>query len=55
MVSFQVLEHVASPYDFIRGCVDSLKQGVLILAVPSSDGFAGMAINNVLDMPPHHA
>jgi len=55
VVSFQVLEHVASPYDFINGCVDSLKTGgLLLLAVPSSDGFAGRAINNVLDMPPHH-
>jgi len=55
VVSFQVLEHVSSPAEFIKGCVDCLKPGgVLILAVPSSDGFAGKAINNFLDMPPHH-
>ena len=55
VVSFQVLEHVSSPAQFIKGCVDCLKPGgTLILAVPSRDGFAGGAINNVLDMPPHH-
>lgn len=55
VVSFQVLEHVTSPSDFIKGCLDSLKVGgVLMLAVPSNDGFAGRAVNNVLDMPPHH-
>lgn len=55
VVSFQVLEHVSSPAEFIKGCVDCLKPGgTLILAVPSSDGFAGGAINNFLDMPPHH-
>lgn len=55
VVSFQVLEHVSSPSAFIKGCVDCLKTGgILILAVPSQDGFAGKAINNVLDMPPHH-
>lgn len=55
VVSFQVLEHVSTPAEFIKGCVDCLKPGgSLILAVPSSDGFAGEAINNFLDMPPHH-
>jgi len=55
VVSFQVLEHVNTPVEFIKGCVDSLKPGgILILAVPSRDGFAGGAVNNILDMPPHH-
>lgn len=55
VVSFQVLEHVSSPAEFIKGCVDCLKPGgILVLAVPSRDGFAGGAINNILDMPPHH-
>ncbi len=55
VVSFQVLEHVSAPAEFIKGCVDCLKPGgTLILAVPSRDGFAGGAINNYLDMPPHH-
>ena len=55
VVSFQVLEHVSSPHSFIKACVDCLKpSGVLVLAVPSRDGFGGQVINNVLDMPPHH-
>ena len=55
VVSFQVLEHVGSPAEFIKGCVDCLSpEGILILAVPSSDGFAGGAPNSFLDMPPHH-
>jgi 2-polyprenyl-3-methyl-5-hydroxy-6-metoxy-1,4-benzoquinol methylase len=55
VVSFQVLEHVSLPFEFVKGCVDCLKAGgVLILAVPSQDGFAGKAVNHLLDMPPHH-
>lgn len=55
VVSFQVLEHVDSPFDFVKGCVGCLKPGgILILAVPSRDGFAGQVINHILDMPPHH-
>lgn len=55
VVSFQVLEHVLDPDSFIRGCVACLKSGgKLILSVPAHDGFAGKAVNHVLDMPPHH-
>ena len=55
VVSFQVLEHVGAPATFISGCVDCLKPGgILILSVPSRDGFLGRAINSILDMPPHH-
>ena len=55
VVSFQVLEHVSSPFNFIKSCVDCLKTGgILILAVPSHDGFSGHALNHILDMPPHH-
>jgi SAM-dependent methyltransferase len=55
VVSFQVLEHVSSPAKFIKGCVDCLRPGgILILAVPSRDSFAGGAANSYLDMPPHH-
>jgi len=55
VVSFQVLEHIASPTSFIRGCVNSLKPGgILILAVPARDGFVGQSVNRILDMPPHH-
>lgn len=55
VVSFQVLEHVSSPASFLKGCVDCLKPGgSLVIAVPSCDGFAGEAINDTLNMPPHH-
>lgn len=55
VVSFQVLEHVERPGEFLRACVSCLcPGGRLVLAVPSRDGFAGEAVNNALDMPPHH-
>lgn len=55
VVSFQVLEHVASAAEFIRGCVQCIEpDGRLIIGVPAHDGFVGAAVNNILDMPPHH-
>ena len=55
VVSFQVLEHVESPAAFLSACVECLKPGgVMIISVPSQDGFIAQAINHVLDMPPHH-
>jgi len=55
VVSFQVLEHVADPNSFLRACVNCLAPGGrLMIAVPSSDGFLGWAVNSVLDLPPHH-
>lgn len=55
VVSFQVLEHVNSPASFIQGCVDCLNPGgIMILSVPSRDGFAGGTTNHILDLPPHH-
>lgn len=55
VVSFQVLEHVSRPGKFLQACVDCLAPGGrLMVAVPSADGFAGCAVNSVLDLPPHH-
>ncbi|MGD9760676.1 MAG: class I SAM-dependent methyltransferase [Comamonas sp.] len=55
VVSFQVLEHVAAPASFIRSSLECLHPGgLLVLAVPAQDGFAGVALNNTLNMPPHH-
>lgn len=55
VVSFQVLEHVARPDTFLRSCVDCLKPGgVMIISVPNDDGFLKKAVNNCLNMPPHH-
>ena len=55
IASFQVLEHVEQPRTFINSCVKCLKrEGTLIIGVPAHDGLFGYAINNILDMPPHH-
>jgi SAM-dependent methyltransferase len=55
VVAFQVLEHVADPRRFLQNCVRALRSGGrLIIAVPSLDGFVGSAVNNLLNMPPHH-
>lgn len=55
VVSFQVLEHVSDPAGFLRGCIDCLRPGgKLIVAVPADDGFVGRAVNDTLNMPPHH-
>jgi 2-polyprenyl-3-methyl-5-hydroxy-6-metoxy-1,4-benzoquinol methylase len=53
--SFQVLEHVVDPGEFLRLCIDCLKpRGKLILSVPNADGFMGGELDNILNMPPHH-
>jgi 2-polyprenyl-3-methyl-5-hydroxy-6-metoxy-1,4-benzoquinol methylase len=55
VVSFQVLEHVSEPAVFLKACVRLLREkGILIIAVPGSDGFLGQSTNHFLDMPPHH-
>ncbi len=52
--SFQVLEHVPNPYDFINWSVKMLRpQGKLIYCVPNADSFLKYQYN-LLDMPPHH-
>jgi len=54
--SFQVLEHVPQPREFVKACVQALKPGgKLILAVPAEDSFLGVAEDAHLNMPPHHA
>lgn len=53
--SFQVLEHVSRPGSFLHACVKALKpDGKLIISVPAFDGYVGMAINSILNLPPHH-
>ncbi|MGA7933956.1 MAG: class I SAM-dependent methyltransferase, partial [Kovacikia sp.] len=52
--SFQVLEHVSNPKDFIGWSVQMLKSGgKLIYCVPNSESFLKYQYN-LLDMPPHH-
>ena len=52
--SFQVLEHVPNPKEFIDWSIKMLKQGgKLIYCVPNSESFLKYQYN-LLDMPPHH-
>jgi 2-polyprenyl-3-methyl-5-hydroxy-6-metoxy-1,4-benzoquinol methylase len=52
--SFQVLEHIPQPKEFIKNCILALKPGgKLIFCVPNSDSFLKEQYN-LLDMPPHH-
>ncbi|PSB25980.1 class I SAM-dependent methyltransferase [Stenomitos frigidus] len=52
--SFQVLEHVTNPKDFIDWSLQMLKPGgKLICCVPNSDSFLKYQYN-LLDLPPHH-
>lgn len=52
--SFQVLEHVSNPGDFLqRSCALIRPGGQLLLGVPNADSFLKHQFN-LLDMPPHH-
>ena len=52
--SFQVLEHVPNPKEFIDWSIQMLKPGgKLIYCVPNSESFLKYQYN-LLDMPPHH-
>jgi 2-polyprenyl-3-methyl-5-hydroxy-6-metoxy-1,4-benzoquinol methylase len=52
--SFQVLEHIPNPKDFINQCLDLLKpNGRIIFCVPNSESFLQYQYC-LLDMPPHH-
>lgn len=52
--SFQVLEHISRPKEFIDASLKLLKPGgKLIYCVPNSESFLKYQ-DNILDMPPHH-
>jgi 2-polyprenyl-3-methyl-5-hydroxy-6-metoxy-1,4-benzoquinol methylase len=52
--SFQVLEHIPQPKDFLELCIKTLKpRGKLIFCVPNAESFLKYQYN-LLDMPPHH-
>jgi SAM-dependent methyltransferase len=52
--SFQVLEHVCNPGDFIREAIEMVKRGgKLLFVVPNSAGFEGLGYD-LLQYPPHH-
>ena len=52
---FQVLEHLKDPINFVGEAKKCLKPGgKLIIAVPDNNGFIKYAVNNPLNLPPHH-
>jgi len=54
LCSFQVLEHVPNPKQFLSWSLQALKvNGKLIICVPNSESFLKHQYN-LLDMPPHH-
>jgi SAM-dependent methyltransferase len=54
LCSFQVLEHLPNPLEFLKDCTDLLKpNGKLLLSVPNANSFLKYQYN-LLDMPPHH-
>jgi SAM-dependent methyltransferase len=55
VVSFEVLEHIPNPDDFLRNISEVLSpNGTLILAVPNPEGSLKEMNRVLLDMPPHH-
>ncbi|KAM3116123.1 class I SAM-dependent methyltransferase [Phormidesmis sp. 146-33] len=53
--SFQVLEHVPNPDEFIRWSLELLKPGgMLIYCVPNSESYIKHQEMHLLNMPPHH-
>ncbi len=57
VISFQVLEHIAQPYEFLKAKVACLKPGgKLIIGVPNNDSYMkdNKMYSKVLNMPPHH-
>jgi 2-polyprenyl-3-methyl-5-hydroxy-6-metoxy-1,4-benzoquinol methylase len=55
VTSFQVLEHVADPVDFVQGCINVLRPGgTLVIGVPNDDSFLRLDPTNYLNQPPHH-
>ena len=52
--SFQVLEHVTRPGEFLNACCTLLKPGGrLLLGLPNANSFLQYEFN-LLDLPPHH-
>lgn len=52
--TFQVLEHIAKPKEFLDACCALLRPGgMLLLGVPNQRSYIRHMINP-LDMPPHH-
>jgi 2-polyprenyl-3-methyl-5-hydroxy-6-metoxy-1,4-benzoquinol methylase len=55
VICFQVLEHLTDLDSFIPACIDLCKKGGrIIFAVPNNEGFLESAVNNIMNIPPHH-
>jgi 2-polyprenyl-3-methyl-5-hydroxy-6-metoxy-1,4-benzoquinol methylase len=55
VTSFQVLEHVDNPYEFIKSSLLCLKpNGLLVLSVPNNDSYKFNEVNSFSNIPPHH-
>lgn len=55
VTAFQVLEHVADPLAFLQGMIACARSsGIVAVSVPAENGFMGIAVNQALNMPPHH-
>jgi len=53
--SFQVLEHVVNPKEFIQGCLEVLKPGgKLVLSTPNYSSVTAQNKLDCWDLPPHH-
>lgn len=53
--SFQVLEHIDNPNDYIESSLKVLKKGgIIIFGVPSAESSLTNNINHTLNLPPHH-
>jgi 2-polyprenyl-3-methyl-5-hydroxy-6-metoxy-1,4-benzoquinol methylase len=53
--TFQVLEHIAAVNSFIKGQVDCLKKGgLLVVCVPNNDSVLLKTEQSLLNLPPHH-
>lgn len=54
--AFHVLEHVATPVDFVRTMLDMVRPGGFIgISVPNQEGPIRFIEPCVMNMPPHHA
>ncbi|MEA5441880.1 class I SAM-dependent methyltransferase [Cyanobium gracile] len=53
--SFQVLEHVCDPYQFLSDCVDVVKPGgKIIISTPNHEYPDHAMMRDAFDLPPHH-
>lgn len=53
--SFQVLEHIEAVHSFIKGKVECVRKGgLMVICVPNNDSFIKFDKHGLLNMPPHH-